>query len=153
MGFLVAAMILIAAPPAAPAEAGPEAAIRRVLQQWPKDFNARNKPGAYSLFAADLVATYPGQPDRTFEAMCKHLAAVLDHPKRRFRYDVPEIHQILVSGDLAVVRLTWTLRITEAEKPEIVVRERGMDVFKRQKDGAWKISVSYAYPDPADKDR
>jgi uncharacterized protein (TIGR02246 family) len=125
----------------------PEAAVRRVLAQWPKDFNARNKAGIFAFFAPDLVASYPGQPDRDFEAMCKHLAAALDHPTRRFRYDAPQIHQVMVSGDLAVVRLTWTLRITAEKEEDKVVREHGMDVFKRQKDGTWKCAISYAYPE------
>lgn len=129
-----------------------EAAIRRTLEQWPKDFNARNKAGVFGFFAAELVATYPGQPDRNFEAMCKHLGSALDDPNKRFRYDAPQIHQILISGDLAVVRLTWTLRFTLADKlGETVVREHGMDVFRRQKDGTWKCVISAAYPDPADK--
>jgi steroid delta-isomerase len=137
---------------ASTAEPTPEAAIRRALEQWPKDFNARNKAEVYSLFARDLVAAYPGQPDRNYEAMCKHLASALEDPNKRFRYDAPDIQQILVSGDLAVVRLTWTLRVTKpGVDGETVVRERGMDVFKRQKDDRWKVVISYAYPDPADE--
>ena len=128
-----------------------EAAIRKTLEQWPKDFNARHKPGVFGFFAPDLVATYPGQPDRDFEAMCKHLGRALDDPHKRFRYDAPRIHQVIVSGDLAVVRLTWTLRVILADKPETVLREHGVDVFKRQKNGSWKCAISYAYPDPADE--
>ena len=126
-----------------------EVAIRRVLEQWPKDFNARNKPGVFGFFAPDLVATFPGQPDRDFAAMCKHLGTALEDPKR-FRYDAPKIHQVIVSGDLAVVRLTWTLRLTIDDR-EVVTREHGMDVFRRQKDGTWKCAISYAYPDPKEK--
>ena len=56
------------------------------------------------------------------------------------------INEILVSGDLAVVRLTWTLRITRNDTPgEAVSREQGMDVFRRQPDGSWKIIRYLAY--------
>lgn len=129
-----------------------ETAIRRTLDLWAKDFNAGNKKGVFAFFAADLVATYPGQPDRDFEAMCKHLGGALDGPSKRFRYDAPKIHQVIVSGDLAVVRLTWTLRVTLKDRAEeTVLREHGMDVFRKQKDGTWKCAISYAYPDPADE--
>lgn len=152
---VLAQMILSGAAVAAEPDLA-EAAIRKTLEQWPKDFNARHKPGVFAFFAPDLVASYPGQPDRDFEAMCKHLGRALDNPQKRFRYDAPKIHQVIVSGELAVVRLTWTLRVKVGEKPaETVLREHGVDVFRRQKDGSWKCAISYAYPDPADekKDR
>lgn len=147
--------LLLMPAPAVAAEPDPPAqAVRRALEQWPKDFNARNKPGVFAFFAPDLIASYPGQPDRNYEAMCKHLEAALDNRDKRFRYDAPRIHDVLVSGDVAVVRLTWTLRVSSGDK-ESVVREHGIDVFKRQKDGSWKCAISYAYPDPGDekKDR
>jgi uncharacterized protein (TIGR02246 family) len=145
--FALLAVLLSLHPAAAAEPESGETAVRRVLAQWPKDFNARNKAGVFAFFAPDLVASYPGQPDRDFEAMCKHLGAALDQPTRRFRYDAPQIHQVMVSGDLAVVRLTWTLHITADKEEEKVVREHGMDVFKRQKDGTWKCAISYAYPE------
>jgi uncharacterized protein (TIGR02246 family) len=121
--------------------------IRRVLEKWPNDFNAKDKDGTCALFAADLVASYPGQPDKNYEAMCKHLSAALQHPDKTFHYDAPQIQEILVSGDLAVVRLIWTLRVTD-RKGEAVVKEQGIDVLKRQQDGSWKVSISHAYPEP-----
>ena len=54
---------------------------------------------------------------------------------------------MLVDGDTAVVRLVWTLTVTDASGTAIdVVREKGLDVFRRQPDGTWKIRISYAYP-------
>lgn len=134
------------APPVA-TEATAQEKIRRTLEQWPKDFTAKNKKATCALFAADLVASYPGQPDKNYEAMCKHLSAALDDPDKTFHYEAPLIQEILVSGDLAVVRLIWTLKVT-TRKSEIVVKERGIDVLKRQEDGSWKVSISHAYPDP-----
>lgn len=129
-------------------DAAARAAIKTALLQWPKDFAAKDARAVCGLFAPDLEASYPGGPDRNYDAMCKHLTAVLNNPDKTFRYDAPRIDDILVSGDLAVVRLVWTLRVTEKGKPgETVIRERGIDVFKRQKDGAWRISISHAYPE------
>jgi ketosteroid isomerase-like protein len=53
-------------------------------------------------------------------------------------YEEPAIHEILVSGDMAVVRLTWTLT---AEKNGVrdVTTEEGMDVFLRTPNGVWSI--------------
>ena len=58
--------------------------------------------------------------------------------------DEPAIHEILVSGDLAVVRLTWTLT---AEKGGVrdVTTDEGMDVFRRAPDGVWSIARYIAF--------
>jgi ketosteroid isomerase-like protein len=81
--------------------------------------------------------------------MCQQLTAAVNNPAKTFRYEAPQIEDILVSGDLAVVRLIWTLSITDPNVPGgLTIKERGIDVFTRQKDGIWKISISHAYPDP-----
>ncbi|HKA52179.1 MAG TPA: DUF4440 domain-containing protein [Candidatus Binatia bacterium] len=130
-----------------PPEAGVPVEIRRALEQWPRDFNAKDAPGVCGLFAPDLVASYPGQPDRGYDGMCRQLTAALENREKTFHYEAPQIEDILVSGDLAVVRLVWTLSITGHDAPaRVTIKERGIDVFTRQKDGAWKISISHAYP-------
>ncbi len=48
-------------------------------------------------------------------------------------------------GDVAVVRLVWTLTITEKDGREIKSVEPGMDVFRQQADGSWKIVRYMAY--------
>lgn len=50
-------------------------------------------------------------------------------------------------GDLAVVRLIWTLTVTDADnKVAETTKDRGIDIFRRQADGSWKISRYIAYP-------
>jgi len=119
--------------------------IRAALERWTTAFNERDAPGACALFTRDLVATYPGVPDRDYQAMCRHLSSALRDPVRSLRYSF-ELEEILVSGDLAVVRLVWTLQNTRpGEAAERLVRERGVDVFRRE-NGAWKVMRSMAYP-------
>jgi steroid delta-isomerase len=57
---------------------------------------------------------------------------------------MPDIHEIVVSGDLAVVRLTWTLT-TELAGKQDTTTEEGMDVFRRQPDGRWSIARFVAF--------
>ncbi|HEV7734162.1 MAG TPA: nuclear transport factor 2 family protein [Candidatus Binatia bacterium] len=129
-------------------ESKPEQAVRAVLAQWPRDWNARNVPAVCGLFAPDVVLSFPGGPDRDHATMCRGFTTTLARTDRILRYDAPEIEDVFVDGDLAAVRLVWTLRITGDGLPaEIVEKERGLDVFQRQSDGTWKIRVSYAYPD------
>ncbi len=110
-----------------------------------------------SVYAAflSISAFQPILPKHVYgavpvEELEKHASArspVGTGPGRTFLYDAPQIEEILVSGDLAVVRLIWTLRVTDKNAPgELTVKERGIDVFKRQEDGTWRIHISHAYP-------
>jgi len=64
---------------------------------------------------------------------------------KRYQYSFV-IREILVAGDLAVVRLTWTFKIARPDTTgETVSQERGMDIFRRQPDGSWKIIRYMAY--------
>jgi ketosteroid isomerase-like protein len=49
------------------------------------------------------------------------------------------------SGDMAVVRLTWTSTVTGGTGGEVKSVEPGMDIFRRQPDGSWKIMRYMAY--------
>jgi uncharacterized protein (TIGR02246 family) len=121
-------------------------AIEASLRQWPRDFNARNLDAACSLFADDLLLVYPGAPDRDRDAFCSHLREVFNAPAKTFSYDEPDIKEVLVDGDLATVRLFWTLTVKDASGTVLeTVREDGVDVFRRQPDGSWKIHISHAF--------
>jgi ketosteroid isomerase-like protein len=54
--------------------------------------------------------------------------------------------RLLVDGDLATVKLFWTL--TTSDKAGKVLDtgvEDGLDVFRCQADGSWKIHISHAF--------
>jgi steroid delta-isomerase len=55
-----------------------------------------------------------------------------------------DIKEILVFGDVALVRLVWTLTIKNSDG-EIKSVEPGLDFFQRQADGTWKIVRYMAY--------
>ncbi len=120
--------------------------IRVVLEKWTKDFNAGNSAEVCKLFAPDLISSYQGQPDKGYEALCAQLLRDLDDPVKRYHYSLM-LEEILVSGDLAVVRLKWLLKITQKGiQGESTVEDTGLDVFRRQADGTWKIIRFIAYP-------
>jgi uncharacterized protein (TIGR02246 family) len=123
------------------------AAIEAALKRWPNDFNAENLAGVCGLFADDVVLVYPGAPDRNRQEFCDQMQALFDDPAKQFSYDAPEIGEVLVDGDLATVRLVWTLTIRDTSGKVLeTVDENGLDVFRRQEDGSWKIHISHAFP-------
>jgi steroid delta-isomerase len=122
-----------------------EAAVRGALARWTKAFNTGDRDGVCDLFAPDLRATNRGSGDRDFDSLCAQLRRVLADPDRRYRYDA-DIKEVLTSSDFVVVRLDWTLEIRDSEGALLETgREAGMDVFRRQPDGAWRIARFIAF--------
>jgi ketosteroid isomerase-like protein len=119
--------------------------IHSAIMKWTADFNARNSREICNLFAPDLRYDYQGFPERGYQDVCSLLQRSLSDPNKRYSYS-PNIKEIMVSGDLAIVRLTWTLTVkTEGAAGDITSEEPGIDVFRRQPDGSWKIIRYVAY--------
>ena len=134
--------------PAAAQHADPaQDAIRTALLRWTADFNARKSAAICDLFAPDLRYDYRGQPERGYREICDLLHRSLSDPTKHYNYS-PEIKEIIVSGDIAVVRLVWTLSISSDGKTDAIVsKEPGLDVFRREPGGDWKIIRYIAYDD------
>jgi uncharacterized protein (TIGR02246 family) len=137
--------LALASPATAQGDSPAQAAIRAALTQWMADFNAGNADKVCGLFAPDLIAQYRGQPERDYGALCDLLKRSLNDRSKTYAYSLA-IKEIIVAGDLAVVRLTWTLKVKPKDGAgEIISDEPGMDIFRRQGDGSWKISRYIAY--------
>jgi uncharacterized protein (TIGR02246 family) len=132
------------APPALADLKADKEEITSQLTQWVTAFNARDAAGACDIFAANLISTVPGALDAGRDAVCARLAALLAKSDRQMRYSL-SIQEILVSGDLAVVRLDWTLNVKKKVDLE-TMHEAGLDIFQRQVDGKWSIIRFMAFP-------
>lgn len=142
------ALAATAAPVAAQPEDTPELAIRKLLSGWTEEFNAGNAAGICDLFARDLRYDYRGFPERGYDDMCSLLHRSLGQRDKKFAYSL-DIKEIMASGDLALVRLVWTLRVqSKGGAAPVETKEHGIDVFRRQSDGAWRIVRFIAYEAP-----
>jgi len=121
-----------------------QADIRAALTKWAADFNAGKSDRVCALFARDLIAQYRGQPERNFDSLCDLLKRSLNDRTKKFSYAL-DIKEIIVAGDFAVVRLTWTLTVQGKDASAETIDEPGMDLFRRQSDGSWKIFRYIAY--------
>ena len=115
--------------------------IRSRLEQWTVAFNARDKTAACELFSKSLISDYRGQGEADYATRCALIAKALDDPARTFTYSLA-IREIITEGDLAIVRLTWTLKIAPGDITSV---EPGLDVFRRESDGRWRIIRYIAY--------
>jgi ketosteroid isomerase-like protein len=134
--FLTAIMLVLLA---APAVASSDTDIRTALTQWRDDFNAGRADKVCDIFAPSLRADVRGAPERDFEAQCALLHHVLGDPSRSFSYAL-DLKEIVAEGDMAVVRLVWTLTTqVKATGAVTTTEEQGLDVFGRGSDGRWRI--------------
>jgi uncharacterized protein (TIGR02246 family) len=141
-GLVIVVCLLAAVTTTASARADAEAdktAITERLRVWTAAFNTHDAAGICDLFAPDLVVTIPGALEGNREALCGGLAALQARPDLQLHYDNPDIREIIISGDLAVVRIVWTLT-TRKGADQDVTTEAGIDIFKRQPDGRWSIA-------------
>jgi steroid delta-isomerase len=123
-----------------------ETEIRAALAQWTAAFNARDASHICDLFAPDLRYDFRGLPERDYATLCALLKRALSDTTKKLDYS-PDIREVIVSGDLAVVRLVWRVKLT-ADGKTVDTREPGLDVFRKQPDGAWKIVRYIAYEEP-----
>jgi ketosteroid isomerase-like protein len=63
------------------------------------------------------------------------------------RHYAPDIKEILVSGDLAAVRVRH-LKTRRTGGPKVETTEPGLDLFRREPDGSWRIIRFLAYEAP-----
>ena len=134
---------------ATPAAAQPvtlDKEIRTALTQWMTDFNAGRTDKVCDIFAPTLRADVDGfGAERGFDEQCKLLKAALADPEHTFSYAL-DLKEILADGDMAAVRLVWTLTSkTKATGETKVAEEQGLDIFGRSSDGQWKIIRFMSY--------
>jgi uncharacterized protein (TIGR02246 family) len=147
MPFLAAAVVLAVLFGQASAQpaTSEETAIRDALATWARQFNAGDVDVVCDLFAPDLRYDYRGFPERGFDEICGLLRRSLNDRSRKYSYSL-QIKEVIVAGDLAVARLVWRLEIVLAGAAAANVSEEpGIDIFRKQPDGSWKIIRYIAY--------
>ncbi len=144
---MLVALTLFAAPAGVAATQHAEDEIRAALTKWTQDFNAGNADAVCPLFSQELRYDFRGYPERGYADICSRLKRSLADESKRYAYAL-DIREILVEGDIAVVRLVWTLTVTLPGGQTVTSVEPGMDVFRKEPDGSWKIIRYLAYEAP-----
>ena len=130
------------------AESAPEAQaekeIRNSLTRWVEASNRGDWKEAVKIWAPDLIGWYPGSPDDTYTREVEG-AAKAGAPRTKYELEITEV---MVSGSLAVVRDVWTFTTTETVGEPKVEKVKSFEVWRRQPDGAWKISRWISAPEP-----
>lgn len=147
LASMLLALTLFVAPAYAQTRAEDE--IKSALVKWTQDFNAGDADGACALFSPELRYDFRGYPERGFADICARLKRSLGDESKRYAYAL-DLREIIVSGDIAIARLVWTLTVTLAGGQTVTSVEPGIDIFRKEPDGTWKIIryLAYAEPEP-----
>jgi steroid delta-isomerase len=139
MRRLAVLMFLMCWAPAVAGAEAPDAEIRAALEHWMADFNAGHADAVCDIFAPSLRADVAGAAERDFETQCGLLRKTLGDSSRSFSYAL-DLREILAEGDMAAVRLKWTLTArVKATGAVSTTEEQGLDVFGKGSDGRWRI--------------
>ncbi|MGH7117500.1 MAG: YybH family protein [Acetobacteraceae bacterium] len=139
-------------PPPKAIQAAEAASIRDAINGWVDDFNALKSAIVCDLFAPDLKYDFGIEPGN-YSSLCKRLRQALGDPAVRYRY-APDIQEILISGNLAVVHIVWTLSVSRnGKKAPTVVTEPAMFVMRHDPDGNWRVFrfLAFDVPQPQPK--
>jgi ketosteroid isomerase-like protein len=135
LGGILVLVIAVAASATCARADSDQMAIKQRLQRWTAAFNARDAAGVCDLFAPDLVYSVPEVIHGRRETLCGNLSKLFDHSGLQLRYDEPDIHEVVISGDVAIVRLSWTLTGRAPRRTSPQKREWISFVDSRMADG------------------
>jgi ketosteroid isomerase-like protein len=105
-----------------------------------------------SHYAQDIVLSYPGIPDQDYATLAKGYGELRSRPAHVTANTRPTFDEILVNGDLAIVRVRWTTTISVAARDTLPAREatrylRDLQVWRREPAGEWRFIRGMHYPD------
>jgi len=122
------------------------AALKQQWSGWVAAYASYDLKATMDIFAEDVIFSFQGSPDQHYADLESGYKAEFARARTQREW-VPEFEESECSGNLAFVRSTWILRQTDPSgKIEDLTKNRGIDLFRRSKDGKWKIFRSLNYP-------
>jgi steroid delta-isomerase len=122
-------------------------AIRDAILRGAAGFEAADPDVILERYARDVVLAYPGEPDMNYDVLARSYAELRSRPKNVRATTVPTFDELLVSGDMAVVRLRWTTTITTPEQ-STTRHMKDLQVWRRESDGRWMFTRGMHYREP-----
>jgi uncharacterized protein (TIGR02246 family) len=142
--FTLAPAPCAAAKPRAPKRAAAArdeaAAVRAAFGKLVRAFRDRDARAVAALIAEDALLSHAGSPDKDYRGLVEVFTKMLaPRPELSETID-PELEEVQVSGDTAFLRITWRTKwsLQDAGKEGSSV-ERDLEIWRRQRDGNWKL--------------
>ena len=120
------------------------ALFQSLFTDWTKAFNQKDLEKSCALFAKNMVGNYRGIPQKDYSSICEGFKKIFQEANKQYQYQF-KLHQVYRSQNLAAVRITWYLTITENGKEISKIQDEGMDILEQNAEGKWQIVNYLAY--------
>lgn len=137
---IVVSVLLCLAPALAVAQSRPaedEATLRRLIEQTGAAIRAHDVDALMATYSKDVLVSYPGIPDTTYDGFYKSYRDMMDPAIETNA--VPTVDEVVVSGDLATIRMMWNTTITDKKSGRKSSRQaKDLQIWRRE-NGSWKF--------------
>jgi ketosteroid isomerase-like protein len=132
--------------------AADSASIRAAIERGARGFERAQPDSILAHYARDIVLSYPGIPDQDYATLARGYGELRDRPATVRATTTPTFDEILVDGNLAVVRVRWTTTIRTAATGAAAAIEstrylRDLQVWRREANGEWRFFRGMHYRD------
>ncbi len=141
--MLALASSLAASEPAA-SEKQIEAEVRAEFARWTEAYKRHDLQGTMMIFDPQVRFAFQGGPDVGYAELERSYVA--DFKTNSTAEWVGSIDEVQASGDLAAEFSSWKLIDHRGGKEIVLEENRGMDLFRRNARGEWRIVRSLNYP-------
>jgi len=124
---------------------GPEALMKADMD-FDRVTAEKGVDGWVSFFAADGMQLTPEGNIKGHEAIRAYMGPAFARPGFSLRWK-PTLADIAGSGDLGYTTGTYESRGTDAQGNPVVRTGRYVSIWKKQKDGGWKVVLDTGAPD------
>jgi ketosteroid isomerase-like protein len=151
--LLLPASAVVAQPADAAAPRTAQDSIRASILRGAQGFERGDPALILDHYDPSIVLSYPGEPDMDIATLRRAYEGLRDRPRTVVARTVPTFDEILVSGDLAIVRVRWATTIADTAAGRTTSRRlKDMQVWRRRADGKWLFVRGMHYPEPAAAD-
>ncbi|HEU4679647.1 MAG TPA: DUF4440 domain-containing protein [Terrimicrobiaceae bacterium] len=146
---LIALVLVVSAACSAP-RAGINAdreQIARNIAEWKELGKTGDTEKILRYFADDVMIFPAGQPVLKGRDAVRRLVENRTGPRRETTWDVPSSITVAQAGDLAYVITGNSVTTTEPTGGSVTVRNRGIQIWRKEPDGAWKEIIVIVNPE------
>jgi ketosteroid isomerase-like protein len=116
------------------------------FQSWLQAYKSGDVVGIMAIFDRSVVFSFQGNKDQSYADLQRDYETDLK-ARAPGTIWVPDVEQVYADGNLAFVRASWELRVSDAAGlAEVKARNQSLDVLRKVA-GRWRIIRSINYPD------
>lgn len=115
--------------------------VRKAVVRTGIAFNMGETDTLLSYYAKDIKVSFPGTIDTDYDQFVNAYRNMLNRPAGVHVSTQDSIEEIIASGNLAMVRVTWiTTTTVDSTQKTSVRRSRDLQVWRRESNGLWKFA-------------